>query len=340
MTLETNQANKKLVWAYWQQLVPGNHASLADIITGHSAPKAPWTGPHPIDRLDTAANVVARFWEPLFTAFPDFKRDTFIFFGGQSNGQISGEGDGHTWVCGLGNFTGTFEADYLTIPATREAATIRYSEFCRIANDKIAETYILLDIPDLMRQAGYPVLPPDRGVVGLWPPPQKGDGVMLEAQDPAEGEKSMRLIREMIYDGLNSFDEANLKTMGMADFFRPDMQWYGPSGIGSNRSLAEFEENHQKHWLHAFPNRRVQDLDSLFTEGRYMGASGWAGVIATHTGQYLDVPATGKTVHFNGIDIWVRDDEKIIENWVFVDMIDLYNQFGIDLFARMRAQIE
>ncbi len=125
----------------------------------------------------------------------------------------------------------------------------------------------------------------------------------------------------------------------MADFFSSDLLWYGPSGIGGCQSLKEFEDFHQHHWLIAFPDREVQDLDSLFTEGEYMGASGWAGVIATHTGEYLDVPATENTIKFNGIDIWKRNDDKLIENWVFVDMIDLYRQFGIDLFERMQARI-
>ncbi|MEM6284499.1 MAG: ester cyclase [Chloroflexota bacterium] len=340
MNLETNQANKQTVWDYWQQLAPGNADTLVDIIAEHAADDAPFIGPHPINRLDTVEDVVEQFWRPLFAAFPDLKRETFIFSGGESNGRADGGEDGVAWVCGLGNFVGTFSADYLTIPANQKKATIRYGEFCRMEDGKIAETYVLLDIPDLMRHAGYPVMPPDRGEEGLWPAPMNNDGVLLDAQDANESEKSMQLIRAMIYDGLNGFDESELQSMGMADFFREDMQWYGPSGIGGNRSLAAFQKNHQQHWLHAFPDRRVQDLDSLFTEGRYMCASGWAGVIATHTGEYLDVPATGKEVRFNGIDIWVRDDEKITENWVFVDMIDLHRQFGIDLFERMRQQIK
>jgi len=28
-----------------------------------------------------------------------------------------------------------------------------------------------------------------------------------------------------------------------------------------------------------------------------------------------------------------------MENWVFVDLVDVFRQFGIDLFERMRNQI-
>ena len=39
-------------------------------------------------------------------------------------------------------------------------------------------------------------------------------------------------------------------------------------------------------------------------------------------------------------DWWKRDGEEYIENWVFVDMVHLFRQFGIDLFGRLAAQIE
>jgi predicted ester cyclase len=98
--------------------------------------------------------------------------------------------------------------------------------------------------------------------------------------------------------------------------------------------LAEFENLHQKHWLHAFPDRAVQDLDCLFAEGAYTGGAGWNGVLATHTGRYLDCPATGKRIGVNGLDFWRREGDRFTENWVFVDMLHLFRQFGVDLLTR------
>jgi predicted ester cyclase len=336
MTSELTQKNKDNVWNFWQELDTAKSDIIANILDDYTSDNTAWTGPHPINQLNGVDEINSQFWQPLLQSFPDIKRETFIFFGGQSNGRVDGKGDGREWVCGLGYFTGTFQKDWLTIPANGKEIQIRWSEFCRLENSKIVETYILLDIPDVMRQAGFPVLPPDRGAVGLWPPPQACDGILRKEQDNQETEQSQQLIRAMIYDGLNSFDESELESMGMAQFFHPELQWYGPSGIGGCRSLQEFEDFHQKHWLHAFPDRQVQDLDSLFSEGQYMGASGWAGVIATHTGQYLDVSTTNNEIRFNGIDIWLREGGSLVENWVFVDMIDLYRQFGIDLFERMK----
>ena len=139
------------------------------------------------------------------------------------------------------------------------------------------------------------------------------------------------------FDGLNNYDRSNLKSMGMADFFHPEVRWYGPGGIGACLNFEEFESLHQQPWLHAFPDRSVQNLDALIAEGAYSGGPGWAGVIATHSGQYLDSPATGKQVVINGMDWWKRDGEIYVENWVFVDMIHLFRQFGVDLLARIRS---
>jgi len=38
----------------------------------------------------------------------------------------------------------------------------------------------------------------------------------------------------------------------------------------------------------------------------------------------------------NGLDYWRRRGDPFIENWVFVDMVHLFRQFGVDLLARIR----
>jgi len=206
----------------------------------------------------------------------------------------------NAFVSGTGYFNGTFANDYLSIPAT-----------------------------------GRHVLPLSRGIDGVYPPPQANGGVLLNAQDADESDYTLNHIRRFIFEGLNSYDQSELGSMGMADYFHPNVQWYGPGGIGACLSFKEFEENHQRHWLRAFPDRSVQNLDALIAEGSYSGAPGWAGVKATHTGDYLDCEATGQSLIVNGLDFWKLENDVYVENWVFVDMIHLFRQFGVDLFARI-----
>lgn len=336
-----NQENKQIVWDFWQALDQADADQIDAVTRMAMAADVAWHGPDPINRLDGVSAFAADFWTPLKQSFPDLKRQTHLFVSGKSNGRIDGDitQDGRMWVSGTGYLTGTFARDYLTIPATGGEVNIRWGEFCRMEDGKIVEVYFLLDLVDLMQQAGYQVLPPSRGQDHLYPPPAAGDGILLDAQDAQESAYSLDHIRRFIFDGLNSYDQSELESMGMADFFHPDVQWYGPGGIGACLSLKEFEDYHQQPWLVAYPDRQVQNLDALFAEGAYTGAPGWAGVIATHTGQYLDCPATGKRIEFNGLDWWKRDGEMYAENWVFVDMIHLFRQFGVDLFDRLAQQV-
>jgi len=338
---DVNQANKQLVFSFWQDLDDDARAggkNAAAIVAAAMADDVNWHGYAPLGSLAGIDDFIGSFWQPLLHSFPDLTRETHLFFGGQSNGRVDGDMtlDGHQWVTGTGYFHATFTNDYLGIPATGERVRLRWGDFSRVADGKIAEVYFLIDMIDLLQQAGQSVLPPSRGADGIYPPPAAADGVLLGAVDATTTAYSLDHIRRFIFDGLNAFDEEDLSSMGMADFFDPEVQWYGPGGIGACLSLKEFEDLHQQPWLIAYPDRQVQDLTALFAEGNYSGGPGWAGVKATHTGPYLDCPATGNSVEFNGLDWWKRDGELYIENWVFVDMIHLFDQFGVDLMARVR----
>ena len=335
--LALNQENKRLVWNFWRELETSVDA--ARTASACLSPEHAWHGPDPLNEIGGVNAWATDYWQPLLAAFSGLRRETHIFIGGPSSGRVDGQQDGRMWVGGTGYLHGRFDNDYLGIPATHGDVRIRWGEFCRVADGRIAETYLLLDFVDLMQQAGYEVLPTSRGADGLYPPPKANDGILLDAQDADISAHSLDHIRRFIFDALNSYDQSELKSMGIADYFVPDIQWYGPGGIGACLSLREFEEYHQKPWLHAYPDRQVQDLDALIAEGVYSGGPGWAGVKATHSGNYLDAPATHRNVEFNGIDFWKLDNDLYIENWVFVDMVHLFRQFGIDLFERLRQQL-
>ncbi len=333
-----NQANKQRVWKLWADIADASCESVADSFAGVMTPDIQWHGFAPVGPLTGPKAIVEGFWSDFSKSFTGLTRETHLFFGGESDGRADGDisKDGRSWVTGTGLFHGVFAEDYLTIPATGGQVSIRWGEFCCIEDDLITEIYFLIDLVDLMRQAGFNVLPPARGADGMYPAPAAKDGVLHEAAGNGETAYSLDHIRRFIFDGLNAFDEAGLESMGMADWFHPDVKWYGPGGIGACLSFREFEQLHQAPWLAAFPDRQVQDLDALFAEGKFTGAPGWAGVLATHTGTYLDQPATGNRIEFNGLDWWKRESEQYIENWVFVDMIHLFGQFGVDLFDRLR----
>ena len=241
-----NQDNKKHVWAFWEALEAAGPDQFAAVAERFMSADVAWHGHAPVGDLSSPNGFVDGFWQPLLASFPDLTRETHIFMGGQSNGRVDGDisKDGRMWVSGTGYLNGTFAADYETIPANGKQVRIRWGEFCEMEGGKITRVYFLLDLIDLMQQAGYNVLPPAKGKDHIYPAPAANDGLLHDVQDVNTTRYSLEHIRAFIFDGLNAFDQDELESMGMADYFHPDVTWYGPGGIGGCLSFKEFEDLH------------------------------------------------------------------------------------------------
>ena len=110
---------------YWQALEHAEPHQIENVFLTYLKEDSAFNGHDPINRLQGVQSIASDFWAPLLHSFPDLKRETFIFFGGKSSGRIDGLMDGEMWVCGTGNFNGTFAKDYLTIPAIGNTVSIR-----------------------------------------------------------------------------------------------------------------------------------------------------------------------------------------------------------------------
>jgi len=131
-----------------------------------------------------------------------------------------------------------------------------------------------------------------------------------------------RLVAQM-YDGLNDH-----MIEGMEAFWAKDMKWYGPAGIGTKPTLKAFQEEHQLPFLHAFPNKEATD-EIRIAEGDYVAAKGFQQ--ATHTGNWLGIPASGAPVKIRYMDFWRAEGDKLVENWVLIDILDFLEQLGYDV---------
>ncbi|WP_299732488.1 ester cyclase [uncultured Tateyamaria sp.] len=335
MGSDINQRNKAAALTLWAALDRDPDTALPLL----GALKQ-WQGPEPIGIHTQATGIVSAMFAPLRGAIPDLRRETHILMGSQSSPHEDVAGDGAWWVAGTGYYTGHASSDVFGIPATAQGLRIRWGEFLRFdAQGQITHAQTIWDFVDWFDQIGWPVLPRPRGAAHVYPAPTAYDGVLVGPQDDEAGDTSLVLGRSLIFGGLNTFDENDLSSMGMARFFHPNIKWYGPGGIGACLSLPEFETLHQRPWLTAFPDRKVMHLESLFAEDRMVAASGPKGVVATHTGPYLGHPASGARIEVSGLDFWLRSGGQFTENWVFVDMIHLFAQMGIDLFARVQERL-
>ena len=344
MTLSLATA-KSVVWAALQAL-PGNTAqgptapSASPALAQYFDPACEFHVFHPINTLHSTAAMNAKFWQPLLYAMPDLERRTQLFFAGEFDGRFCG-GAG-AWVTAHGYLCGTFVHDWLGIPATGDTVYVRIGEFYRVADTpqgpRIIDARILLDLVDVMRQAGYHVLPRSTGAQLIAPGPQMQDGLQLTAQDAQASRASMDSLDRMI-GGLTSFNRKDLKSMGMHAFWHPEMMWYGPCGIGTSRTVEGFQRHHQKPFLHAFEDRKGGNHISRISEGHYIASTGWPSVHATHTGDYLGATATNGPITMRVADWWRREGDTLRENWVMIDLPDLLLQMGVDLFARLAKQV-
>lgn len=332
---EMNQRNKAAARAWWDL---ADTAALGDVdaqANERLSANLSYQCFAPLGDIRGPSTTIARYVAPLRRAFPDLRRDIHIAMGGVSDGRADGGPDGAHWVGATGYLCGTQTADLWGIPARNQALRLRWGEFLEFdAEGRIVRIQCLIDIIDWLEQIGLSPLPPGRGAPFVYPAPTGIDGVMWD--DQGDASDLMAYGRQFIFGGLNAYDQGDLKSMGMADFFHKNLKWYGPGGIGGCLSLAEFETLHQGPWLAAFPDRKVGDLDNLIAEGAFVGASSLPGVWLTHTGPYLGLAASGKRAGVNGIDFWRHENGQFTENWVFVDMIHLFAQFGVDLMARVR----
>ena len=293
-------------------------------------PDVTWHGPHPINALQGGLTVLAGFWEPFLNAFPDVERRDDILIAGAFNDGI--------WIGATGHYTATFAHDWLGIQATGGAVNIRYGEFSRMQAGKVHEVYFILDILDLMRQAGcWPrMVPASCGLTDRVPGPATRDGVVLAPSAPVEGERSLDLVMAMIHGLLKDYDGKTLESMAQQRFWHPNMMWYGPAGIGTSRGLKGFQDVHQRPFLAAFPDRMGGDHKARIAEGAYVASTGWPSVRATHLGPWQGCPPTGRKIGMRVMDFWRRDDNLLRENWVFIDMIDLLLQMEVDVMGANR----
>ena len=51
----------------------------------------------------------------------------------------------------------------------------------------------------------------------------------------------------------------------------------------------------------------------------------------THKGDFMDIPATGKTIEYGGLHIWQLRDGKLVEGWVYEDLLLMMQQLGMEL---------
>lgn len=284
-----------------------------------------WHCPHPVGDLAGRDALEQGLLRQLRAAFPDIERREDIFIGGSFAGS--------QWFAATGYFFASFEKDFLGIPAHGGWAHLRFGEILRLEAGRVAEAFLMLDLVDLMRQAGVYPWRHGAGIETYVAGPATRDGVRLTQGSKSETQQTCDLVLTM----LGSLFEPDRRSMGMERFWAPNMMWYGPGMIGTARGLDGFFRFHQDPWTRAFPDWHDALQAPFFADGSYACYAGWPSIRATHAGPLFGFPPTGRTIEIRVMDWWRRQGDLLAENWVLIDFPHLFLQLGVDLFARMRS---
>ncbi|WP_424985747.1 ester cyclase [Microbulbifer sp. S227A] len=288
---------------------------------------------HPLGDLSGPAALYEHAYAPLLAAFPDLERRDWIVMAGET-------GQGDHWVgCG-GHYVGTFCAPWLDIPPTGHVAHMRFHEFYRIEAGRVVEMQAIWDIPELMMQARAWPMVPSLGREMMVPGPATQDGLVPGPRDAARADMSCRHIVDMLAHLVRHPAQGGPQVMQMERFWHPRFNWYGPAGIGTARGIAGFRNWHQIPFLSAMPDRGAHDADLVFHffgDGDYAAVTGWPNMQQTiSAGGWLGIAPAGREITLRSLDFWRLEDGLIRENWVLVDLLDIYAQLGVDVFARLR----
>lgn len=292
------------------------------------APDAPVQLAHPFETLASPDALFSEAFKPLQQAIPDLERRDYIVIEGVA------PNTGDHWVGCAGHYTGRFFAPFLDIQPTSHQVSMRFHEFYKIENEKIAEFQALWDIPELMLQANCWPMAPSLGREWHVPAPATQDGL---GPHNSNSEASQKLVSEMLA-GLGKFKDGGVEAMELERYWHPKFSWYGPSGIGTSRGIQGFRDWHQIPFLNAMPDRRGSlGKGNLFAEGDYVGFTAWPGMEMTVSDDgFIGIVPPDKKITMRSLDFWRCENGLIRENWVLVDLLHVYDQLGVNVLNRMR----
>nr|WP_044043976.1 ester cyclase [Octadecabacter antarcticus] len=324
------QSEKSIVRDLYAAINTATPDTIATTLRDHTAPDWHWRGMHPFYERHGAVDVASAFWTPLMGSLTRLQRREDIFFAGQNT---VGEG---TWVVSMGHLMGLFDAPWLGIVPTRKMAFLRYCEFNRVVDGKIAETMMHVDIPHLMTQAGQNPFPPQTAAHMVQSGPMAHGGLLHAAQPAAVGEATLAVINAMIGD-LGTWQNKLPLEEELARTWHDDMIWWGPAGIGATYTIERYAKQHSGPFRAAFYDRGTTGHVARVAEGHYGGFFGWPNFSAKHRGGFMGMAGNEHDCEFRVIDIYRREGDKLAENWVFIDMLYWLIQQGDDVLVRMAA---
>jgi len=326
------QAAKDLVRKFYDDLDQSTISCLEQTMSKHCHAEYSWRGMYPFNNFSSVSAVCDQLWKPLRQALTNLQRRQDIFMAGVNT--ITE--DDSVWVVSMGNLMGLHDQPWLNIPATRKMAFVRYCEFNQVRDGKILHQAMWFDIPQLMVQAGVNPFPPQTGAELVQPGPITHGGLLYSKQDPREGQRTLKVMNDMV-TALGNWDNELTLEQELALTWHDDMIWWGPTGIGASYTIERYAKQHSGPMRKTCTDRVFNGHVCKFAEGEFGGWFGWPNLTMTTSGGFMGMPACSVPSDMRVIDIYRRQDDKLAENWVFIDMLNFYKMQGHDILERLKS---
>lgn len=105
-----------------------------------------WNGPAGAGVKESLKHFQEGWQRPFLKAFPDKKANDQV---------VIAEGE---WVAAMGYVSATHEGEFMGAGGSGKPINLKYMDFWRVEDGKIAENYVLLDVIDFFRQIGIDLL--------------------------------------------------------------------------------------------------------------------------------------------------------------------------------------
>jgi predicted ester cyclase len=214
-------------------------------------------------------------------------------------------------------------------PADKPLVRIHDLDFYLLEGDKIKINWCIIDVVDLFTQVGYDVLPPSPLPQEGYKAPDAMDGFpapLSSIVTPEETAASEAVWRKAL-------QEDYLGSAGASSMWSDSVTWYGPGGVGTAHSRADYSKYFVEPLQTAFSKRTMQ-IDSLVCEGAYCGAHFY--LYGIHAGKWLGEDASGSHVPIRcGAHARIKGG-KIVQGWLIIDHARAFDAMGVDLYARAK----
>jgi len=143
-------------------------------------------------------------------------------------------------------------------------------------------------------------------------------GPRRKKEEKVTVEENKRVVRRFYDEVLNSKAIDVLPELAVADYEEHDMLPGQGTGLAGLRDRVTMLTD-------AIDQRFT--VEDIIAEGDRVVVR-WT-TKATQVGEFLGIPATGKSYTIPGIDIYRLQDDKMAEHWHVVDMLSMLQQLGV-----------